>query len=188
MIEHSKPLNLPVINEILKLIGLFRMKIRSPYLDNPSRLTDVIAALQVLGSYKFYKLSSEGWSERITGDAAKSDYWHAIFSDHPEFFRFDQNRIRVSLVWRRHSAKRFHVDKDTTLSEADMKNLSDKDLERVSREPLDSTDIKTLMDTAISLHARAIEQRRESKWWVPLASALGALFGALIGAVAKTTI
>lgn len=164
------------------------MKTKSPYLDSPSRLADVVAALQVLGAYKFYKLTSEGWSERITGDAGKADYWHAIFSEHPEFFRFDQKRIRVSLVWRRQATKKYHVDKDTVLSEVEMSTLSNIDLERVSREPLSNVDIKTLIDTAISLHARAIEQRRESKWWVPLASAVGALLGSVIGTFAKPSI
>ena len=39
----------------------------SPYLE-PCRLGDVIAAIQVLAYYKFYRLDVASWAERITGD------------------------------------------------------------------------------------------------------------------------
>jgi hypothetical protein len=40
----------------------------SAYLANSGRLADVIVAIQAMGTYKFYKLSFEGWADRITAN------------------------------------------------------------------------------------------------------------------------
>lgn len=73
----------------------------NPYTENTNRLADVIAAIQVMGTYKFYKLDFSGWADRIAGDETKGSYWKNIFEEHPEFFRLDSGRKRASLVWRR---------------------------------------------------------------------------------------
>ncbi|MDT4869127.1 hypothetical protein FQZ97_1041400 [compost metagenome] len=51
----------------------------------------------------------------------------------------------------------------------------------MSRNPLSSSDIKALVDTAVSMHSRALEHQKDKRWWVALSSAAGALLGALIG-------
>lgn len=154
----------------------------SPYLDNPNRLSDVIAAIQAMGTYKFYKLSFERWADRISGDGSEGEYWKRVFQDHPEFFRLDSARERASLVWRRQYEKRYHVDREERLSTEEYNALSDAEKERVSRDPLTPADIKTLLDTAISLHSRAVEFQRERSWWKsPLLSIIGALVGAIVG-------
>jgi uncharacterized membrane protein YfcA len=49
--------------------------------------------------------------------------------------------------------------------------------------PLSAADIKTLIDTAISLHSRALEAQKHHQWYRPLLLQAGAgLLGALIGA------
>jgi hypothetical protein len=155
----------------------------SPYLDNPQRLADVIAAIQAMGTYKFYKLPFDGWADRITADKSQADHWRRIFEEHPEFFRLDSKRERASLVWRRQNPKRYHVDQEKHLSEAEFQALSDDQKNRVSRAPLTPPDIKTLVDTAINLHSRAIELKHEKRWWIPLiSSAIGGLVGAALGA------
>jgi hypothetical protein len=45
----------------------------SPYLHDLNRLGDVIAAIQAMGLYKFYKLSSEEWADRISGNKEQKD-------------------------------------------------------------------------------------------------------------------
>ena len=40
----------------------------SPYLRDPNRLGDVIAAIQAMSTYKFYKLSFAGWADRMSAD------------------------------------------------------------------------------------------------------------------------
>ena len=57
---------------------------QSPYLINNNRLADVIAAIQVIGSYRFYKLDFAEWSNRISGDESKADYWRKVLEEHPE--------------------------------------------------------------------------------------------------------
>ena len=158
----------------------------SPYLSNPTRLGDVIAAIQAMGTYKFYKLSFEGWADRITGDGSQGDYWKRIFQEHPEFFRLDSARAKASLVWRRQYAKHYDVDSETRISPQEYKVLLPERKKRVSRDPLSPADIKTLIDTAINLHSRAVELQRDRGWWKsPLLTAVAALIGAVAGALIK---
>lgn len=157
----------------------------SPYLHEHNRLGDVIAAIQAMGTYKFYKLSFDDWSERISGDPSKGRHWQTVFVEHPEFFRLDGQRERASLVWRRQYPKRFHVDDERKLSREEFYQLTDEQKARVSRNPLTPNDIKALIDTAIDLHSRALEQQRERRWWIPLASGVGGFIGGIIGGLLK---
>ncbi|MBL8542036.1 MAG: hypothetical protein JNK68_16965 [Betaproteobacteria bacterium] len=50
---------------------------------------------------------------------------------------------------------------------------------------MSADDIQALITTAIGLHARALEQQREKRWWLLLASAVGGLLGAVIGGFLK---
>ena len=70
----------------------------SPYLKDINRLADVISAIQVMASYKFYKLDFKAWAMRISGDENNDGHWKNIFLDHPEFFRFNKIKDRASLV------------------------------------------------------------------------------------------
>jgi hypothetical protein len=158
---------------------------RSPYLNDPNRLGDVIAAIQAMSTYKFYKLSFEAWADRISGTEERKDHWRTVFEQHPEFFRLDGRREKASLVWRRQYPRRFDVDQERTLPLNEYEQLPDERKSRVSRVPLTPTDIKALIDTAINLHSRAVEHQRERRWWLALASGVGGLVGAVVGALLK---
>jgi hypothetical protein len=155
----------------------------SPYLSDPNRLADVISAIQVMSIYKFYKLTFDGWADRISADSSRGKYWQKIFEEHPEFFRLDGPRQKASLVWRRQYPKRFHVDEERVLTKEEYEALDESSKERVSRVRLTPADIKTLVDTSINLHARALEEQKEKRWWLPLASAIGGLIGGILGAL-----
>jgi hypothetical protein len=157
----------------------------SPYLTNPNRLADVLAAIQTMGTYRFYKLDFEGWADRISGDTKWAEHWRTVFVQHPEFFRIDRTGTKASLVWRRQHPKLFHVDEDRKLSKQQFLDLSPEQKQRVSRIALSAGDIQSLLKTAIDLHARAVEQQRERRWWMPLMTALAALFGSLFGATLR---
>lgn len=157
----------------------------SPYLADPNRLGDVIAAIQAMAVYKFYKLSFSGWVDRISADEKQAEKWRAIFLQHPEFFRLDSARERASLVWRRQFPKRFDVDAERVLSTTEYTALMPDQKSRVSRTPLTPGDIKALVDTAVNLHSRALEHQKDKRWWIALASASGGLIGAVIGALLK---
>jgi hypothetical protein len=153
----------------------------SPYLKDQNRLGDVIAAIQAMAVYKFYKLSFEEWADRISADKSQAEKWKNIFIEHPEFFRLDSDRVRASLVWRRQFPRRYDVDAEKTLSIEEYETLPSERSTRVSRIPLGSSEIKALVDTAVNLHSRALEHQKDKRWWTALASAGGAIIGTLIG-------
>ena len=156
---------------------------KSPYLKNHERLADVIAAIQTMGTYKYYKLTFAKWSDRISGDESNADCWKQVFLDHPEFFRLDSARERASLVWRRQHQKRFNVDTESKITKEEYFELNDSEKKRISRNPLTSDEIATLVNTAIDLHSRALEGEKDSRWWITGAIGLiGVLLGALINA------
>ncbi len=156
----------------------------SPYLAADDRLADVIAAIQVMGTYKFYKLDFEAWSDRICGDKSEASHWRAVFEQHPEFFRLDSGRRRASLVWRRQRIKHYDVDKGSAITKEAYLALSDSQKARISRMPLNSDELEMLISTAINLHARALEHKQDTRWWIVAAIGfLGALAGGLIAAL-----
>ena len=157
----------------------------APYISNKNRLADVIAAIQVMGTYKFYKLDFSGWADRIVGDESKGEYWRNIFEEHPEFFRLDSKRERASLVWRRNYQKLYDVDKEEKISREAYIALSPEQKKRVSRTPLTNSDISTLVNTAINLHSREMDHKKDSRWWV--AGVFG-LLGVILGTVLKAII
>lgn len=159
----------------------------SPYIAKPNRLADVIAAIQAMSVYEFHMRSFENWAEGISGDKSKAEYWKQIFEEHPEFFRLDTTRKLASLVWRRQYPKRYHVDRQQMLTVVESDALPNNQKSRLTRPPLAPADIKTLLDAAINLHSRAVELRRESRWWIPLAGAVGGLVGSLVGSMLKAS-
>ncbi|UFS61422.1 hypothetical protein LOH54_07075 [Sulfurimonas sp. HSL-3221] len=158
------------------------MRIETPYTKNSGRLADVIAAIQVMGTYKFYKLDFATWSDRISGDKSKGEYWKHIFEQHPEFFRLDNGRGKASLVWRRNYQKLYDVDKEEKITREDYNALTPDQKERISRIPLTNSDISTLVNTAINLHSREIENKKDSRWWI---SGVIGLLGVVLGAIIK---
>jgi hypothetical protein len=156
----------------------------SAYLNEPNRLGDVIAAIQAMGTYKFYKLDFEGWADRMSADKSRAGHWQRVFEEHPEFFRLDGQKKKASLVWRRQYPRRFHVDSETLLTKQQLDALAENErARRLSRSPLTPADINTLISTAINLHSRALDARKESRWWIPLAAGVGSLIGAIGGAL-----
>ena len=158
----------------------------SPYIAHANRLADVIAAIQVLGVYPYHMRKFNDWADAIVGDVTKGEHWKSVFEDHPEFFRLDTSRQWASLVWRRQYPKRFHVGLGKRLSHEERDALDQKQREELTRDPLSANEIKTLIDTAINLHSRAVELQREGRWWITLVVSAGAgLIGVIIGALVK---
>lgn len=117
-----------------------KAKNSSPYLADNNRLGDVIAAIQTMAVYKFYKLPFSGWADRINADANQAEKWKNIFTEHPEFFRLDSERERASLVWRRQFPKRYDVDSEKIITIHEYNNLTDQQKARISRTPLTPND------------------------------------------------
>ena len=146
----------------------------NPYLKE-RRLADVIAAITTLGTYKFYKLHFSGWARRITGGATDASHWEQIFKEHPEFFRVNSDDNKASLVWRRQFPRNFNVDDIKEFVPDDEIDGTTED--RISRRPLDAVQITALIDVAVKLHDRALEESKAGKWWIPLVVAILAFIG-----------
>lgn len=153
----------------------------SPYLTHDGRLADVIAAIQAMGTYKYYKLDFGTWSDRICGDHTRGAHWQTVFTEHPEFFRLDSGRQKASLVLRRQRQKLYNVDEQREWSRADYLRLTEEQKLRFSRSPLSAAEIEALIDVAINLHTRATERARDRRALVPSFLAFaGGLMGALL--------
>jgi len=156
---------------------------KNPYTENDNRLADVIAAIQVMAIYKFYKLDIAEWAKRIEGDQTKAKHWKTVFEQHPEFFRLGGEKKKASLVWRRNYQKLYNVDLEKKITREAYKNLTDQEKTRYSRVPLSDSDISTLINTAINLHSSEIDHKQDSRWWVAIVSGLvGIIVGSLIKA------
>ena len=152
----------------------------NPYLKE-NRLSDVIAGITALGTYKFYKLDFSKWSDRISGSEKNATHWKSVFIEHPEFFRLSAEGDKASLVWRRQFPKTYDVDqqRDIPIPEG---NKHHENIDRLSRRPLEPAELTALINIATNLHDGALEQAKAEKWWVPIVPGLLALGGAIIGA------
>lgn len=149
----------------------------NPYLQE-NRLQDVIAAITALGTYKFYKLDFSGWAERISGTAKGGIFWEKIFREHPEFFRINSDDGKASLVWRRQFPRNHNVDSDDQFDDP-----ASAPADRISRRPLEPSELTALIGIAVSLHERALDQQQSSRWWISIATALLAFVGGLAGSL-----
>lgn len=165
----------------------------SPYLKE-CRLGDVIAAIQVLAYYKFYRLNLEDWAERITGDRSNAGSLKELLFDHPEFFQLsgDEGPQKAALVARRSFTRSYDVDLAREIPKPEVMERRDDaaSWSRLSRRPLTPDETAVLIGTAVDMHSRAIEQQQASRWWVPLAGAvlgfLGGLASTVLGFVLAT--
>ena len=151
----------------------------NPYLQ-PGRLPDVIAAITALGNYRYYKLSFEACAERIGNDPTQSNKWKVVLGEHPEFFRVSERQ--ASLVWRRQFLKNYDPKSNSQIERKDFEALTSNQKGAYSRRPLTSNELATLIETAVSLHQRALEHQVAGRFWIPIVTAILAFGGALIGA------
>lgn len=157
---------------------------KSPYLNTPNRLLHIIAAIQALGENKYYKLDNRKWADKISDDESKAAHWQKVFKEHPEFFRISgKEKNEVSLIWRRNRQRTYYFDKIKDLTREEVNKLSKEEQdEEISRRPLDKDEIATLINTAINMHSRAIEEVQDQRWWyTPLIGILGTLIGVVLG-------
>ncbi|MEK7137690.1 MAG: N-carbamoyl-L-amino acid amidohydrolase [Patescibacteria group bacterium] len=152
---------------------------KSPYLNDRDRLADVVAMLQVMGTYKFASREIDKWGESLGRPPLSAESWRKVFEEHPEFFRLRDDL--ASLVWRRASERVYDTvtGKEITKVEADA--LSEEARKKLSRAPLSPEQVTSLIEVAIKLQTQAISRRQELRWWVPvLVGAIGIAIGALL--------
>jgi hypothetical protein len=169
---------------------------------NDGRLHDVIAAIQVLAKWPGPSMSVKNWNDKF-GEAHSADKgydpwvrklkerpadgdqylpWSTIFWEHPEFFRLTEEH--VSLKWRRGLEATYHPQKGRELTPDELAPLSQEERDKLRPRTLTSTEIETLINTAIELHGRDIAHEQEMRWKIQLLLPLiGGLIGSIIGAV-----
>lgn len=157
----------------------------SPYLRSPGRLADLIAAIQVLGTYRFASRPSVKWETRLGRRPVSAPTWDALFVEHPEFFT-KQGDV-VSLVLRRSMVRNFDTIEGRCLSFSEASVIAAQEEEnggeqRLSRPRLKSAQIGQLVDIAIGLHESEIRHSQERRWWIGAALVL---VGIIVGAVLK---
>ena len=153
-------------------------KDKNPYMKE-NRLPDVVAAITALANYRYYKLSYEACAERIQNYPEKAEHWKKVLKEHPEFFRVSEKT--ASLVWRRQMPKRFDVKTSEEITRQAYEKLSSAEKAEISRRPLLAAETTALIDTAIKLHERAIEQSNQSLWRHPLFLVVIGFSGAFAG-------
>jgi hypothetical protein len=152
---------------------------QSAYIKRPSRLSDVVASLQVMGTYKFASRKIDNWEESMGRAPSSASTWLEVFSDHPEFFCIKDEWI--SLIWRRASEKTFDTRTGKELTKEEVEQLTPEEKKKISRAPLTPDQVTALIEVAIKLQSQAISRRTELRWWVPLlVGAVGLAVGALL--------
>lgn len=139
----------------------------SPYLI-PNRLQDIVGALQIMGSAKKYKRSSEEWADKIENAPLSAQSWDDIFKQHPEFFRDSgkgEGKSNICIMWRKGLPHYPGTDE---------------------RQPLDPSQIMALMDTAIQFYSQAQEEMKDKRWWFPIGAMVLSFIGAVLGAYITT--
>ena len=153
---------------------------KSPYLENDRRLGDVIAAIQLLGTYQWANRDVGSWAKQLdTPDTSGEAAWTAVFREHPEFFRINDLN-KASLRWRHAYDRTYNTKTRQKITIEEFEQLNENEQEIYSRHPLTAEQIQSLMATAVELHGRAIAHSQERRW---LTLALFTLLGVVLGAV-----
>jgi hypothetical protein len=153
-----------------------------PYLK-PGRLPDVIAALQIMAAGMRPENWIESWANELSRNKAEAPRWAAMFKEHPEFFLVYQLRgkDKAALRWR-YTNKFYDPETKKEYTPADTENLDQDELDRLTTKPLEADQISTLINAAIELHKRALEERAASRVWLQIVPAILSAVGVAIGA------
>lgn len=138
--------------------------------NNPRRLADVMALIQVLSLCEDTKRSENDLKNELQRSPMTAATWTVLAKSHAEFFRVraededDLEAHRISMVARAVMPKRVGENK---------------------RDPLPSDIVGKLLDIAITLHDREIVRRDAWKTFIPVAAAIIAGLFAIAAAVLK---
>lgn len=127
------------------------------------------------------KLDYTNWAERINNSPHSGEHWGKLFDEHPEFFRTNPEDRKASLVWRRQFPKRYDPKRSTEIGRDEFDLLSPEEKNKMTRRPLEAPELTALINVAVDLHERALEQQKDKRWWLPIATACLAFLGALLG-------
>jgi hypothetical protein len=167
------------------------MRPKSPYLKDPRRLPDVIAAVQLIAAAQRPERKISDWTKELSGDEKEEEIerWTAVFNEHPEFFLVYRVKGEPDLkaaLRVRYTNKLYDAiaHKEYTQEEKDKLEKTARD--RLTTKPLSGEMITAMTNTAIALHASAVAELSARRWWVAVLTAalgfVGAVLGSYIGA------
>ena len=162
---------------------------QSPYLAE-HRLADILAAIQVMGSHVWDSRPLEHWKPHLGAEPQSTTSWEVVFAQHPEFFGTQEWEGRQQYFLRLRRAY------ERTVDPVSLKEISDQQLQelkahdgyataKLARRALTPLQVEALMKTAIELQDRASALADRTRWWIPLAAALLAFLGAVLGSILK---
>ena len=156
---------------------------KSPYLKSDRRLGDVIAAIQLLGTYQWANREIGSWAKQLdTPETSGEAAWASVFREHPEFFRIN-DLGKASLRWRHAYDRTYNTKTRKTITVEEFDQLNENEKQIYSRPPLTAEQVQSLMATAVELHGRAIAHSQEKRWLtLVLFTLLGVVLGAVLGA------
>jgi len=160
-----------------------------PYLK-PGRLFDVVAAIQVMGSAQRPEGEIERWAYEFerNRDPRTIARWTDVFMEHREFFITyrlgPQGDLKAALRWR-YAFKTVDARTGKEYTPVEIEKLPKEQRDSLTTRPLSGEQIQTLLNTAIALHTRAMNELGARRWWVPLVASLAAssAVGAILGNV-----
>ncbi|AXS88629.1 hypothetical protein ACN5ZH_000305 [Pseudomonas aeruginosa] len=157
---------------------------QSPYLSHQHRLADLVAAIQVMGTYSYSARTIDSWAEILGQKPRSGSSWASIFNEHPEFFRVGLEEDGLhTLALRRAQPRVYNTQTGEEITVAQFKAIPQGERSHFSRRPLSSEQMLSLIDVAVKLHTQAAVRRQELRWWVSVVvSVLAGLVGAMIGA------
>ena len=120
----------------------------------PGRLQDIFALLQVLALDEHSHRSEAGLMNELQKEPQSESTWTRIATQHPEFFRVRPTGDNVVSLLARHVSR------------------TDE-----GRPPLSASQVKELLNAALAIHDRELDQSRAWRVWLPL---LGVLAGSLL--------
>ncbi len=117
--------------------------------------------------------------------------WMDVFLEHPEFFTVIReegsahvNDPNAALVWRRSKERNYDTHAHTVVPWDIAVGMAAEDREaeatRLSRAPLDSSEISMLVNLAVELHERELKHKQEWRWWYAVMLALAGMAVSLI--------
>ena len=156
-----------------------------------NRLVDVLAAIQVMGSSTWDSRPIRDWKLFLDDKPQSAESWESLFAEHPEFFgaRDHQSGQRhYFLLLRRAYPKTIEPDTGCEISSEQLEKLrvsGEYRNARLARRALTPEQVAALVSTAVELEIRAAALEDRARWWIPLAAALLAFAGAILGSLVK---
>ncbi|MFZ2633002.1 MAG: hypothetical protein WA081_09835 [Desulfosalsimonadaceae bacterium] len=147
------------------------------------RLSDIITAIQIMGSYKYAGRKSSDWAEYIGRLPQSASNWNIIFTEHPEFFLIKDGL--AFLIWRRSNNAMIHLHNQNKITSEDYLKLDKPDKRTYSWPPLEHSQTEVLIHSAIRMHSCAIETNKDQRWAVPIYIAAFGFIGTLVAAFWK---